>query len=31
VPSGVSGKVVGQSPDPGTKVHPGDTITIFVA
>jgi serine/threonine-protein kinase len=31
VPSGVSGKVVGQSPDPGTTVHPGDTITIFVA
>jgi eukaryotic-like serine/threonine-protein kinase len=31
VPSGVSGAVVGQSPDPGTTVHPGDTIEIFVA
>jgi serine/threonine-protein kinase len=31
VPSGVSGMVVGQSPDPGATVHPGDTITIFVA
>ena len=31
VPSGVSGRVVGQSPDPGATVHPGDTITIFVA
>jgi eukaryotic-like serine/threonine-protein kinase len=31
VPSGVSGNVVGQSPDPGTTVHAGDTIEIFVA
>jgi eukaryotic-like serine/threonine-protein kinase len=31
VPNGVSGNVVGQSPDPGTTVHPGDTIQIFVA
>ena len=31
VPGGVQGKVVGQSPDPGTVVQPGDTITIFVA
>jgi serine/threonine-protein kinase len=31
VPNGVSGNVVGQSPDPGTTVHPGDTIEIFVA
>jgi serine/threonine-protein kinase len=31
VPSGVSGTVVGQSPEPGTTVRAGDTITIFVA
>jgi serine/threonine-protein kinase len=31
VPGGVSGRVVGQSPDPGHTVHAGDTITIFVA
>ena len=31
VPGGVQGKVVGQTPDPGTVVRPGDTITIFVA
>ena len=31
VPGGVAGRVVGQSPDPGTTVRPGDTITIFVA
>jgi serine/threonine-protein kinase len=31
VPSGVQGKVVGQTPDPGTTVRPGDTITIYVA
>jgi serine/threonine-protein kinase len=31
VPGGVAGKVVGQTPDPGTVVRPGDTITIFVA
>lgn len=31
VPSGVKGEVVGQDPKPGTKVHAGDTITIYVA
>ena len=31
VPGGVAGKVVGQTPDPGTVVRPGDTISIFVA
>jgi serine/threonine-protein kinase len=31
VPGGVQGKVVGQTPGPGTVVRPGDTITIFVA
>jgi beta-lactam-binding protein with PASTA domain len=31
VPGGVQGMVVGQTPDPGTIVRPGDTITIFVA
>jgi serine/threonine-protein kinase len=31
VPGGVQGKVVGQTPGPGTIVRPGDTITIFVA
>jgi beta-lactam-binding protein with PASTA domain/tRNA A-37 threonylcarbamoyl transferase component Bud32 len=31
VPGGVAGRVVGQTPDPGATVHPGDTITIFVA
>ena len=31
VPGGVQGRVVGQTPDPGTVVRPGDTITIFVA
>jgi serine/threonine-protein kinase len=31
VPGGVAGLVVGQSPDPGTTVHAGDTVIIFVA
>ena len=31
VPGGVSGRVVGQSPNPGETVHAGDTVTIFVA
>ncbi len=31
VPGGVAGRVVGQTPDPGVTVRPGDTITIFVA
>jgi beta-lactam-binding protein with PASTA domain len=31
VPGGVAGRVVGQSPDPGTIVHAGDTVIIFVA
>ena len=31
VPGGVAGRVVGQAPDPGTTVRPGETITIFVA
>jgi serine/threonine-protein kinase len=31
VPSGVTGKVKGQDPRPGTRVHAGDTITIYVA
>jgi beta-lactam-binding protein with PASTA domain len=31
VPGGVAGLVVGQTPSPGTTVHAGDTITIFVA
>jgi beta-lactam-binding protein with PASTA domain/tRNA A-37 threonylcarbamoyl transferase component Bud32 len=31
VPGGVAGRVVGQTPDPGATVRPGDTITIFVA
>ena len=31
VPGGVAGRVVGQTPAPGTTVRPGDTITIFVA
>ncbi len=31
VPSGVSGKVVGQDPEPGTVVRSGATVTVYVA
>jgi serine/threonine-protein kinase len=31
VPGGVAGLVVGQTPDPGSTVQAGDTVTIFVA
>jgi serine/threonine-protein kinase len=31
IPSSSGNTVVGQSPSPGTTVHPGDSVTIYVA